>query len=288
MNGSQEQVDRLRLRLHIIMNKVDELERRSGCGGWFAETIQETCDAIARDFGFRPYRDGFAAPPAPAAIDEQEALRDSIGQAIADKLVEWSENNSVTLDPFDSRNIDEIADAVVAALAARAPQAAPAGVVRVKRGGGAKFGLATVVVEWLPGAEQLANGVHTLYAGAPQAEPVQGACDRPPSGWLCSRQKSHEGPCAARPEVAQPEGRGIELAAQWVQQRLDDFVREHGLTDPDTGAVEFGHGQRAQAQEEYVDELMTIIDGLRALAAHTEPAPQPTAQPEQAQGGGKW
>lgn len=59
---------------------------------------------------------------------------------------------------------------------------------------------------------------------------------------------------------------GITAAVQWVQARLDAFVLEHGCTDPDTGAVEFGSGQPSQSKDEYVGELMEIIDGLTKLA----------------------
>ena len=51
-----------------------------------------------------------------------------------------------------------------------------------------------------------------------------------------------------------------ETAAKWVEKRCDDYVNEHGSSDPETGTVEFpGDG------EEYVGELMEIADGLRAL-----------------------
>jgi len=51
-----------------------------------------------------------------------------------------------------------------------------------------------------------------------------------------------------------------ETAAKWVEKRCDDYVSEHGSSDPETGMVEFpGDG------EEYVGELMEIAEGLRAL-----------------------
>lgn len=31
-------------------------------------------------------------------------------------------------------------------------------------------------------------------------EPPRGTCTVPPTGWWCSREAGHEGPCAARPE----------------------------------------------------------------------------------------
>lgn len=56
-----------------------------------------------------------------------------------------------------------------------------------------------------------------------------------------------------------------EDAAAWVEARRDAFVQEHGATDTDTGAVEFGRGAHADAKAEYVGELEEIAEGLRAL-----------------------
>ena len=56
-----------------------------------------------------------------------------------------------------------------------------------------------------------------------------------------------------------------EDAAEWVEARRDAFVAEHGSTDPDTGALEFGRGAHAEAKAEYVGELEEIAAGLRAL-----------------------
>lgn len=55
---------------------------------------------------------------------------------------------------------------------------------------------------------------------------------------------------------------GVELAARFVQDRLDGYVNDHGCYDYSTGVTEFpGTG------EEYVGELEEIIDGIRALKA---------------------
>jgi hypothetical protein len=42
---------KLETRLRIIMRCVNDLERASGVGGAVAETVQEQCNAIARDSG---------------------------------------------------------------------------------------------------------------------------------------------------------------------------------------------------------------------------------------------
>ena len=38
---------------------------------------------------------------------------------------------------------------------------------------------------------------HTCIA--PEPDPVTDECDKPPAGWWCSRERGHNGPCAARP-----------------------------------------------------------------------------------------
>lgn len=54
----------------------------------------------------------------------------------------------------------------------------------------------------------------------------------------------------------------IERAARFVEKRRDEYVRDHGSYDHETGATEFpGNGL------EYVAELEEIIDGIRALAS---------------------
>lgn len=77
-----------------------------------------------------------------AALAEQAAeqathdnLRDTVGQAIHDVLTGWyeTEDGTIGVDPFDSRNIDEIADAVIAVLPA-APAAEQAEPVAVPAG----------------------------------------------------------------------------------------------------------------------------------------------------------
>ncbi len=87
-------------------------------------------------------------------------------------------------------------------------------------------------------------------------------------GWTAFRRL--EGRTRQNAEAAENLGyeRGLragrEDAARFVDQRLHDYVSEHGATDPDTGTVEYpGNG------EEYVYELEEIAEGIRALAAPT-------------------
>jgi hypothetical protein len=69
---------------------------------------------------------------------------------------------------------------------------------------------------------------------------------------------------------AQEPSVGLEAAIRFVETRRNDYVSEHGMYDPETGATEFPDGG------EYVGELEEIIDGLKALAA-APVAPAPVA-----------
>ncbi len=52
--GVQEMdLNQLETRLRNIMRAVNDLERSSGLGGALAETVQENCNAIAKDAGSR-------------------------------------------------------------------------------------------------------------------------------------------------------------------------------------------------------------------------------------------
>lgn len=91
---------------------------------------------------------------------------------------------------------------------------------------------------------------------------------------LEQRRHAEQQACqAAERRGAELEGllRGaFETAAKWVDNRCDDYVNEHGASDPETGTVEFpGDG------EEYVGELMEIAEGIRGLANQSAPAEQP-------------
>ncbi|WP_341706490.1 hypothetical protein [Halopseudomonas sp.] len=64
----------------------------------------------------------------------------------------------------------------------------------------------------------------------------------------------------ARPAPAAQDVAGLELAAKYVEQRAEDYDRDHGLTEPDTGYRTYpGDGA------EYMEELDNIAAGIRAL-----------------------
>lgn len=63
--------------------------------------------------------------------------------------------------------------------------------------------------------------------------------------------------------VVDPKGpfaAGVWEAVKWVEKRRDDYIREHGSYDPETGATEFPD------DGEYAAELDEIVEGLQKLA----------------------
>lgn len=54
---------------------------------------------------------------------------------------------------------------------------------------------------------------------------------------------------------------GIEAAAKWIDKQREAYDSEHGWSDPDTGAFEFGN----DAQREYSSTLEELAEGIRAL-----------------------
>lgn len=54
---------------------------------------------------------------------------------------------------------------------------------------------------------------------------------------------------------------GIEAAAKWIDQQRESYDSEHGWSDPDTGAFEFGN----DAQRGYSSTLEELAEGIRAL-----------------------
>ncbi|MCE9858016.1 MULTISPECIES: hypothetical protein [Raoultella] len=64
---------------------------------------------------------------------------------------------------------------------------------------------------------------------------------------------------------------GIEAAAKWIDQQREAYDSEHGWSDPDTGAFEYGN----DAQREYSSTLEELAEGIRALHpnAGMQPAP---------------
>ena len=69
---------------------------------------------------------------------------------------------------------------------------------------------------------------------------------------------------------------GIIAAAKWVENQRDAYDNEHGHSDPDTGAFEFGN----DAQLEYSTTLSEIAEGIRSLhPASAQPVSEPYKLP---------
>jgi hypothetical protein len=94
-----------------------------------------------------------------------------------------------------------------------------------------------------------------------------------PIGWfyidqpaLASRPEAP--PASASPAtVAQPVAPGLMRAVRYIDEKRATFDHEHGCYDPETGATEFGRGPRAEALEQYSNDLADLSEELRALAA---------------------
>lgn len=63
--------------------------------------------------------------------------------------------------------------------------------------------------------------------------------------------------------------KALEDAAKWVDNRREEFMREHGYQDPETGTLEYGRGAHAEAKHDYETELAEIADGLRSLKSQS-------------------
>lgn len=62
---------------------------------------------------------------------------------------------------------------------------------------------------------------------------------------------------------------GIEAAAKWIDQQREAYDSEHGWSDPDTGAFEFGN----DAQRGYSSTLEELAEGIRALHPNAGSSP---------------
>lgn len=69
---------------------------------------------------------------------------------------------------------------------------------------------------------------------------------------------------------------GIEAAAKWIDQQREAYDSEHGWSDPDTGAFEFGN----DAQREYSSTLEELAEGIRSLHPNAGMQPAPVVPDE--------
>nr|WP_224324305.1 hypothetical protein [Klebsiella oxytoca] len=62
---------------------------------------------------------------------------------------------------------------------------------------------------------------------------------------------------------------GIEAAAKWIDKQREAYDSEHGWSDPDTGAFEFGN----DTQRGYSSTLEELAEGIRALHPNASNSP---------------
>lgn len=75
--------------------------------------------------------------------------------------------------------------------------------------------------------------------------------------------------------------RGLQVAIDIINKEADTLANDFGTVDPDTGALEFGRGQRANFRLETYNDLRELADKIEAhraeIVGDEKPHPQPQA-----------
>ena len=75
--------------------------------------------------------------------------------------------------------------------------------------------------------------------------------------------------------------RGLQVAIDIINKEADALAEDFGTVDPDTGALEFGRGQRANFRFETYNDLRELADKIEAHRAEIvddeKPHPQTLA-----------
>ena len=75
--------------------------------------------------------------------------------------------------------------------------------------------------------------------------------------------------------------RGLQVAIDIINKEADTLANDFGTVDPDTGALEFGRGQRANFRFETYNDLKELADKIEAhraeIVGDEKPHPQPQA-----------
>ena len=61
--------------------------------------------------------------------------------------------------------------------------------------------------------------------------------------------------------------RGLQVAIDIINKEADALAEDFGTVDPDTGALEFGRGQRANFRLETYNDLRELADRIGTLRA---------------------
>lgn len=100
-------------------------------------------------------------------------------------------------------------------------------------------------------------------AAAGDREAIDQGCRIPPAGWWCSRERGHEGPCAARQED-RPTGAG------WSKSPTEEAGHDERLTEDELAALGLGvsewaykHLAKGYAVSLTVREIKHLIAALR-------------------------
>ena len=76
--------------------------------------------------------------------------------------------------------------------------------------------------------------------------------------------------------------RGLQVAIDIINKEADTLANDFGTVDPDTGALEFGRGQRANFRFETYNDLKELADKIEAHRAEIvdDEKPHPHPQPQ--------
>ena len=76
--------------------------------------------------------------------------------------------------------------------------------------------------------------------------------------------------------------RGLQVAIDIINKEADTLANDFGTVDPDTGALEFGRGQRANFRFETYNDLKELADRIEAHRAEIvgDEKPHPHPQPQ--------
>ena len=76
--------------------------------------------------------------------------------------------------------------------------------------------------------------------------------------------------------------RGLQVAIDIINTEVDALAEDFGTVDPDTGALEFGRGQRANFRFKTYNDLKELADRIEAhraeIVGDEKPHPQPQTQ----------
>ena len=74
--------------------------------------------------------------------------------------------------------------------------------------------------------------------------------------------------------------RGLQVAIDIINKEADALADDFGTVDPDTGALEFGRGQRANFRFETYNDLKELADKIEAHRAEIVDDEKPHPQPQ--------